>query len=355
MNRGVGLVFGFVLAVSALLGNMDARALTPSVNFDPTLAVQGRNSISGFVFSESRRPMADIYVELLDEFGVSIRRTRTEGSGRYSFVGLGDGRYKVKVLPYGTDYTEQVRDVSLLPLSAVPGAGAESVQVDFYLRLREGVDAGPFYAPASVFVQEVPEEARRLYEKGLVELREKKEAEGFQSLRRSLEIFPDYYLALNRLGTEYAVRGNLESRYFEAASILLTKAVEVNPRSFSSNFGLGFSQYHLGRTDEAIESLRRAASIYNKSVNNHLWLGIALKRAGKLQQAEAALKRADELSDGKEADVHWQLAGLYGEQNRYREAAAELELFLKHKPNARDAEKIRQLIAQLKEKADAAP
>jgi regulator of sirC expression with transglutaminase-like and TPR domain len=49
--------------------------------------------------------------------------------------------------------------------------------------------------------------------------------------------------------------------------------------------------------------------------------------------------------------VHWHLAGLYNDQKRYAEAAAALELFLKNKPDARDAEKIKQLIAQLKQKA----
>ena len=66
-----------------------------------------------------------------------------------------------------------------------------------------------------------------------------------------------------------------------------------------------------------------------------------------------ALKRASDLSKGKEADVHWQLAGLYSDQKRYREAADALELYLKYKPEARDKEKIRQLVAQLRGKASA--
>ena len=116
-------------------------------------------------------------------------------------------------------------------------------------------------------------------------------------------------------------------------------------------FGLGFTQYHQGMVKEAVENMERAIGVYNKSTNGYLWLGIAQKRAGKLVHAETSLKRANELAKGKEADVHWQLAGLYNDQKRYAEAAAELELFLKNKPDARDAEKIKQLIAQLKQKA----
>ena len=115
-------------------------------------------------------------------------------------------------------------------------------------------------------------------------------------------------------------------------------------------FGLGFTQYHQGLINEAVQNLERAIGVYNNSPNGYLWLGIAQKKAGKLVQAEASLKRANDLSKGKVADVHWQLAGLYNDQKRYKEAATELELFLKNKPDARDAEKIKQLIEQLKQK-----
>lgn len=356
MKRATRLALGLAAAVAAhtpagAAPPLPLRAAPPS----PPAAAQGRNSINGFVFNESRRPVADVYVELLSEFGVAIQQTKTNGSGQFIFQGLGDGRYKVRVSPYGTDYADQVQEASLLPLSAMPGAGVEVKQIDFYLRLREGAGAGPFYAPGTVFAQEAPAEARRLYEKGVGELRDKREKEGFESLRKSLEFFPEYFLALDRLGTEYAVRGGQDRRYFEAARVLLTRAVEVNPNSFSSNFGLGFTQYHLGLTDKAVENLRRSVTNYNRSVNGHLWLGIAQKKAGKPDLAEAALKRADELSKGKEAEVHWHLAGLYGNQKRYGEAADALEKFLKTRRDARDAEKIRQLIAQLRQKAATQP
>jgi len=312
---------------------------------------QGRNSISGMVFGESGTPLGETYVQLLDEMGLTITQTRTNGSGRYAFQGLPNGRFKIKVFPVGTDYMEQIQEVYLAPVSAIPGSGADNQQLDFYLRLREGVNAGPFFVPGAIFAQEVPDEARKLYERGVSELRQKNEKDGFESLKRALDVFPDYFLALDRLGTEYAARGNTNPSYFEAARILLTKAIEINPKSYSSMFGLGFTQYHQGRISEAVENMERAIGVYNKSTNGYLWLGIAQKRAGKLDKAEVSLKRANDLSKGKVADVHWQLAGLYNDQKRYNEAAAELELFLKNKPDARDAEKIKELILQLKQKA----
>ena len=48
------------------------------------------------------------------------------------------------------------------------------------------------------------------------------------------------------------------------------------------------------------------------------------------------------------------MASLYGDQKRYKEAADELELFLKAKPKSADTEKVKALIKQLREKAAAA-
>jgi len=265
-----------------------------------------------------------------------------------------DGRYKVRVLPYGTDYLEQSQEVTLTSVSAIAGSGSDRQNVDIYLKLNERANSGPFaIGPRVVFVQEVPPAAKKLYEEGVKYLREKKEKEGFESLKKSIEVFPDYYLALDRLGSEYAMRGTSDRSYFEAGLILLTRAVEINPRSFSSVFGLGWTQYQLGLNSEAIETLGRATTIYGKAADAYLWLGKALRRASLLDRAEAAFKRANDLTSGKGADVHWQLAGVYRDQKRYNEAADELELFLKTEPKGVDEKKVRAIIKRLREKARA--
>lgn len=315
--------------------------------------IQGRNAISGTVFGESSRPVPDIYVELLNDVYSTISRARTDGSGRFSFNGLGEGRYKLKALPYGTDYLEQTQEVQLASASGIPGSGSDRQNIDIYLRLNERAHAGPFSAaPGVIFVQEVPKPARTLYQAGIGYLGVKKEKEGFESLRKAIEIFPNYFQALDRLGGEYAMRGATDRSYYEAALVLLTKASEVNPRSFSSVFGLGWTQYQLGMITQAIETLTRATTLYGKVADPYLWLGKALRRASTQDQAEVALKRANDLAKGKSSEVHWQLAGLYRDLKRYKAAADELELFLKFEPKAADAGKIRDMIKQLREKTD---
>lgn len=306
---------------------------------------QGKNSVSGIVYGEARRPVADIYVELMDEMYRTLAQTKTNGAGRYVFNGLPEGYYKVRVLPYGTDYEEQVQEATIINVSAVPGSGASNLYLDFHLK-RKNQRATTLAVTGTIFAQEVPDEAKKLYEAGIQALKEKRDKEGFENIKKSLEIFPTYYLALDRLGTEYLLRG-----YNEAAFVLLTKAVEVNPKSFTSNFGLGIAQYRLNRFEEAAQSFQQATRLSRESGDAHLWLGKALARMGRLPQAEQALSQANKIFQGRSAEVHWQLARLYNEQKRYNEAADELEQFLKYEPDALDAEKIRQVIKLLREKA----
>lgn len=307
------------------------------------------SSITGFVFDESRRPVSEVYVELLNDVYSTVAQTRTAGSGLYSFRGLSDGQYSIRVSPYGKNYEAQTRSVTLLSVSLMPGrSGSSSEQVDFYLKSKRTANIGPLAAPGVVFAQNVPKDAEKLYEAGIEDLIGSKEKEGFEKLKRAIEIFPNYFLALDRLGTEYVLRG-----YYEAAYVLLTKALEVNPRSFSSRFGLGLAQFRLQQADEAISNLKQSTEIYNESIDAHLWLGVALHSKGKLTEALAALLRANKLSKGKAAEVHWQLARVYKDQKSYNDAANELELFLKYKPDAQNADGIKETIKALRQKGNA--
>src|SRR5688572_30840705 len=72
---------------------------------------QNRNTVTGFVFTPERRPVSNVPVELTNEVYQVLQRTRTDGSGRYFFVGLSSGRFFVKVMPLGTNFEEQSQEV----------------------------------------------------------------------------------------------------------------------------------------------------------------------------------------------------------------------------------------------------
>lgn len=315
--------------------------ITLGILFVGTLEANAQNRISGFVFDEARRPVPQMYVELLDEGYSAIARTRTGGTGLFNFSGLTAGQYTVRVLVGGTNFQPQSMSVTF---SNIAGARVGAEQVDFYLRTnpKSGRAQG---APGVVFAQDIPGDAKRLYEAGVADLESKNEG-GLVKIKESIEKFPDYFDALDRLGNEYLTRG-----YYEPAFVLFTKAVSVNPKSFSSNFGLGLAGYRLAQSDLAAKSLAKAAEIDSSSINAQLWLGIAYHSLKKYDDALNALKKANDLAGGTAGEVYWQLARVYKDQGKYAKAADSLELYLKYKPDAHNTAEIKEAVSSLRKKS----
>lgn len=319
---------------------------------------QGGNSISGHVFGHERQPLYDANVELLDDLNRFVQRQRTDSSGRFYFFGMPAGRYTIRAMPYETDYQEMDQGVEIVNFSreTQPGSGVRvpsgfaNEQVDFYLKLRKGATG----TTGTIFVQEVPAEARKLYEKAVADLNDKKQKEGFAGLNAAIEKFPKYFQALERLGSEYVRVGseNGQSKYYEAAMILLKNAIDVNARSFRSWYGYAFSLNALNQADEALKSVRKALEIYSESPEALLLSGVLLRQAKKFDEAEKNLLKAKELAKNRLPDVHWHLALLYGNDlKRYSDAAKELKLYLKAQPENVNAENAKKLIATFEEKA----
>jgi cytochrome c-type biogenesis protein CcmH/NrfG len=306
------------------------------------LAQQNTNSISGHVSDSQRTPLPNLRVELLNEVDSVIQTVKTDGSGLFVFRKLSDGSFQVRVQTAGTNYVSQTKRVEL---TRPHGFGAAFEEID--LILTTNLTSGTSSKPGVVFVQEVPEQARKLYQKAS-ELLEKsnKRQESLAVLKSALEVYPQYFDALEMLGTE-----QVKEREYDHAIPVLTKALEVNARAYPSCFALGVAQYNLKQLQPAIETFRRAVSLNEKSINANLWLGIALRQTSRLDEAETYLKRADSLAESKLPDPHWQLALLFNQLKRSKEAADELEMFLKVEPDARDVELIKKLIQRLRQQS----
>lgn len=312
-------------------------------------AAAQNNSINGRVYdAQTRQMVPDLYVELQDQLGITLLRSKTDSAGRFFFGRLSSGDFNVKIITFGTNYQETVQSVRLISMPTASGRlSSDTVYVDVYLRLDpRRVNSGSNGPAGVVFAQEVPDEARKLYKKGAEALDDKKD-EGLESLKKAVEIFPTYYDALDRLGGEYVLR----KQYEEAAKYLI-RAIDVNRRSYSSYYALGLASYNLKNMPAAIEALHAATVINPQSVNAHVFYGMVLRIDGSFEKAEKALLQAKSLTkNAPVAEVHWQLGLLYEKTERYKQAADELELFLKAAPKAANTDQIKKLIETLRAKA----
>jgi tetratricopeptide (TPR) repeat protein len=301
------------------------------------------NSITGQVWDPNGRPASNIYVELLTELNSSLARQRTSNAGLYSFTGISAGRFKIHVITLGTDYLDQTQDVQIMNL--IPGM-SDNQYVDFYLRYdpRRVNVAGSGGAAEDIFVQEgLPKEAEKHYTKGVSLLQDKKPEKAIVEFRQAIELFPNYYYALNALGKEL-----VEQKKWDESLEYLIRAIDINQRSFSGYYALAYACYQLRQIPQAIEAARAATILKSSSLNAQLLYGTVSRLAGNYEIAEKSLLKAKTLGNNKVANVNWQLALLYNRQNKNKQAADELDMYLKNDPNGKDRKEVRELIEKLR-------
>lgn len=307
------------------------------------LAQQSTSRITGQIFGANRRPLADVYVELRNEVETVLQRTKTNGSGVYTFANLTAGRFSVRVRPFGTAYEEQIQDVELTTI--VGGRNVADIQYkDFYLKTRRDVASTTPVSNEVVYAQEVSETAKRLYDKAIVDLAAGRTDNGIVGLEEAVKDFPTYFAALDRLGVEMLKR----QRYTEAVNYF-ERSTAVNVKSSNSWYGLAFARYATENVKGSIEAGIKAAELAPESSDINLMLGIALRRGRNYVDAERSMLKAKKLSRNLSADVSWNLALLYVYNiKNSRLAADELENYLKVKPDHPEAQRIKRLISQLR-------
>jgi len=90
-------------------------------------------------------------------------------------------------------------------------------------------------------------------------------------------------------------------KYGRCALDEVNKAIELDPKSAQAYVSRGVGNYYLpamlgGGVDKAIADLRKAIQLDPKSHDAHLWLGIALRKAGKNPEARQSITKALELN-----------------------------------------------------------
>jgi lipopolysaccharide biosynthesis regulator YciM len=308
--------------------------------------VQNFFTVFGTVRDDTGRIVSSILVSLEDENSQPIRTVFVDASGRFKFPGLRAGNYRQRAETAGLPYEENSQPVELQSLTRNGSTSTteEPTVYDIVLRRKKSA-AGS--VTGLVFAQVIPQTAREEYNHGAGSIKKDPEA-GILALKKAIEIFPDYYDALELLGTEYVKTGQ-----YENGIPLLLRAVEVNNKAYPSMYGLGVAFLKLNRFDESVEWLQKAAAGNPGNPNVFMMLGVANGSLGALSESETALKKAYQLGGAQAGESHWYLAGIYNKQQRYGEAWRQLEMYLKEGKDIKDKAKVNELIVSLKAKEKA--
>lgn len=302
--------------------------------------VRFNNQLEGRVVGERNAPVNNAYVELYNDTRALVGRTRTSSQGRFSFRSLGQGRYYVVVKPYGTNLKEEEEMLEVFDQSVSGGVFFMEVQLQVDNRFRPPVPL----SSGTIFAQDVPRNAQRLYRLGVDKLNAG-DQKGTIDLDSAISEFPTYFDALSFLGRYYVSQGKFEDGY-----PILLRAIDVNKRCPECFYSLGFAFYKLDQVPAGLQATSAALILVPASAEVNLLHGILLRLNQQYDAAEKALLKAKSEADDPNPEVHWQLSLVYNRLNRNEDAARELEEYMKAKRDMDSSEKqkVRELIAKLR-------
>ena len=296
----------------------------------------GNNTIQGKVYfpagDRNTGKTIKLHVESANATGGAS--TVTDQDGMFRFNGLRAGSYEV-VVEGGKDY-ENTRE----PVTIDPVGGGRIMQIS--IALKPKVDAAnPAFAG-------VPKSALDLYQKGMTAAQkgsEKDAKEAVDLLGKAVATYPNFSQALNELGTQY-----LKLFRYDKAAEAFEALVKLKPGDAAAHLDLGIALYNVGgeKLPLAEAQFREAIKLNSPGPSAHYYLGMTLVKTRNYPAAQAELELAVKNGGDNIALAHRYLGGLYQAAHKKKEAAEELEKYLKLDPAAKDAEKIKETIAGLR-------
>ena len=325
--------------------------LSPSANAQgsgkSSTGTGGSHVIQGYVFFPSGRSADVTIVVKLQSLQYGELQVVPDSSGTFNFSNLAPGSYTV-IVNAGNEYEISREGVFIdtdLNMSRTgtrlpPTTRRYTVMVHLQPKIRPGVGKPGVLNAA---LANVPEKARKLYERGVEEARTDNSAKAADSLKEAVSLYPNFTLALNELGVQY-----LKLRQVNKAIEVLKEACKLNPESATSRLNLGIALLEAKHFAQAEEQLRETLKRNNNSATAHMYLGITLLRQNQYEEAEKELLTATQANVAQLAMANYYLGGLYWRKKDYTSAVQQLEKYLLFAPNAPDAERVRATIKEFR-------
>ncbi|HKA16727.1 MAG TPA: tetratricopeptide repeat protein [Blastocatellia bacterium] len=302
---------------------------------DGSQSVTG-NTIVGKVRTQSGHPVANVLIELQTGTGALVTQTFSTNEGDYAFSGL-EGASFVLVVddPSHQPFAERVELTRLA--TTRPG---EMVRIDIVLTPQ---DRSKTPRGETVFHQDVPKAALNAYRRGVRLLAEHKSDDGIAALKKAIGIMPAYFDAHLALGLEL-----FRLQRYDQAIQELEKARAANSTDSRLYHTFGLVLFEQKKYAMAARVLAEATRLNPANAEARLMRGVALIEIGNLNEAEANIKAADNISAHKLAIVHLHLARVYEKRGDRSLAADELEAYLRMKPRLDNEQAIRAAIRKLR-------
>jgi tetratricopeptide (TPR) repeat protein len=242
----------------------------------------------------------------------------TDSNGHFQVRGLDAGKYEIVVEEPGYEPTQETLELQ-----------GPSPPLEIYLKpSRPSPSHGRDYAAVSVRELKIPGKARDAFEHGLARLAKNDAAGSRVQFVRATVAFPGYYEAYYHLGVAQLRLGRDE----EAAQAF-QKAIDLSGGHFAwAQFAMGVLLCRRGKNSEAETVIRRGLDIDGSSAPGHLFLGIALLRLNRLEEAEKNAREALLRNPGL-ASAYLVLADVHASRGEYAMQLHDFDAYLKLEPD----------------------
>ncbi len=333
--------FGALLFVALCMGQ--ARAQIGGIDSDPSdPGTGGRNTLRGNIYyANGRRADKRVKVKLRSIYGEQF--TMSDDSGSFSFRRLTGGTYNV-IVDAGNEF-----DLAYETVDFIEGARrrddpgqVQTVQITLYPRQAAAKSVGTVDAASAG----VPEEARTLYKEALDSAQTGNSKKAIEQLNAALKLYPSFMSALNELGVQH-----MRLKQYDRSEEAFQQALKLAPQAFTPHLNYGILLIMKKDFVKAATELQRAAQIDGSSAAAHLNLGKAFVNLAIYNKAEKELQQAIGIGGEESIEAHRYLAAVYIETRESIRAADALEKYLSLSPKAKDADRIRGIIKQLRSQA----
>ena len=299
----------------------------------------GINSIIGTVFAPSGRPIESRVRIRLSTMARGDRNQTTDENGNFAFRGLPSGSYTISI-EKEKDFEPTSHSVDIRQLrGGPPNPQVHTLNIRLQFKARAEDKAGVLNSE----LVNVPQKARTHYDTALEQAKKGDHPGAIEQLRLAIKEYPSFPLAFNELGVQYLKLNQLEN-----ADAAFQGALKISPDAFAALINRGIANVMMKRYGEAVPILRKALKKNDQSAVAHYFLGQALANLGLFADAEKELLASLTLGNEEMKEAHRLLAIIYSSRGDKKQAAAELEAYLKLAPNAPDAEKLKDKIRELK-------
>ena len=299
----------------------------------------GNNYIVGTVYAPDGFPIRMRMRIKLNSPAWGDTIVTTDERGQFVFSGVASGTYTI-IIDSEKEYqpvsqqVDIVRDRNIVP---------ETYTVT--IRLREVDAAKSTSKPAVVNAANagVPKKALEFYDKA-AELARAKDYQGaIKELKLAVEEYPSYVSALSLIGMLYMRLNELDK-----ADEAFKAALKIDPEAYEPLLNRSITLFKLSKFKDAESLLRKTLKVKPESAAAYYYLGRALNKLGKNDEAEKAFLTCTEKSPGEFKEAHRVLAAIYLDQGKAEHVVEQLEIYLKLVPTAPDAENLRMVLEQTK-------